>query len=70
MGGLAPEAWICVILAAANSVQYVRDWRRESRYQKEIAKRDTALAEAQARHRTDLITMIPALTRVLDFMKQ
>lgn len=62
--------WICAILASGNAVQYGRDWLRERRYQAGMAAAAKELAEARDRHRTDLLTMIPALTRVLDWLNQ
>ena len=61
--------WAVGILVAANSVQYARDWARERRYQRAMAEKDAAIAAAQSAHRADLVTMLPALTRVLDWVK-
>ena len=68
--GPLPETWICGILATANAAQYARDWFRERRYQAAMAKKDEVLAAAQELHRTDLMQMMPALTRVLDWTKK
>lgn len=61
--------WFCGLLVSANVAQYARDWMRERRVQKVVAEKDAELREAQALHRADLMTMMPALTRVLDWVR-